>query len=1272
MKTVVIESGVTSIGGNAFYDCTSLKSITIPDSVTSIGDYAFSDCTGLTSITIPDSVTSIGTYAFRNCTGLTSIKIPDSVTSVGEGAFRRCTKLTSITIPDSVTSIDSYTFWGCTGLTSITIPNRVKSIGRSAFEGCTGLTSITIPDSVTSIGEDAFFRCTGLTRITIGNSVTSIGVNAFSGTVWFDNQPNGLVYAGKVAYIYIGTCPATVTIKNGTKGIADSAFYGCTGLTSITIPGSVTSIGNSAFSGCTGLTSITIPGSVTSIGNWAFYRCTSLTNITIPDSVTSIGSDAFYNTAWYNNQPDGIIYAGKVAYDIKGTCPSSVTIKDETKIINSNAFRGCTGLTSITIPDSVTSIGDNAFYGCTGLTSITIPDSVTSIGEYAFYDCTGLTSVTIGNGVKSIGRSAFSGCTGLKRITIPDRVTSIGNYAFYGCYSLKTVYYKGGTESSWAKISIGDGNTYLINATRICYFDTCGENVFYNIDNNTLNIVGSGTMDSYKTQASVPWYDQKDNITCVRTDKGVSKIGTYSFNCLGNLKNVIIQNKNADIGKYAFNTNNKNIKVFAESGGNIATYCINNGINYVDPKPQATTKSITSDTITINAETGFEYSINGTTDWQTEGVFTGLNPVTTYYIYARNAEVLSYFENTSYKPLTVKTVKRTVTAPAAPVCISNTDTKIVLQSNSLYEYSIDGIYWQKSNIFTNLTHGQTYSLYQRIAETSTDYASSASEPLTMKLVKKEVSAPAAPDYEAHTENSITLKPNSKYEFSMDGKNWQKSNVFTNLSKNTIYRFYQRFAETDTEYVSTSSPALITAIPDKPKVINTSIESITVRQIEGFEYCLDDMVWQKSNVFDMLIEDMEYYVYQRIAAIPGEKVYQITSEYTLAFAIEPCVTHTYNGWEKDKNTHWQKCARCGEMTTANSHTFGKWTVVTPATCTNAGKEKQVCTICGYEETRSISATGHKLIEKVDNKYLKSAATCTQKAVYYKSCSICGEKSSGTFLSGNALGHNYKETITPPTCTNQGYTTHTCSRCNNSYKDSYVKALGHTWLETFEKNNNEHWHKCSRCGTDGEHNTHEYISGMDNICYVCGKFAEIESRKVTVGKEVSLKVSVKNADNINSISIQGLTYNKDMLTLKSAKWLPTGAKTNTFNIGTGQGVLTFDTAQNLNGDILELTFKIAKDAPESDYDIVIDALTDSSTTNIPVIKGNLTVKKYFSGDMDDDEKTTDKDATYLLFHLFFPEEYEVNQPIDFNGDGEKDVKDVIHLLFYIYFPKYYKLH
>ena len=127
----------------------------------------------------------------------------------------------------------------------------------------------------------------------------------------------------------------------------------------VIIEDGVTYIGSYAFYGCTGLTSVTIPDSVTSIGSNSFYGCTGLTSITIPDSLANIEGDAFNNTAWYNNQPDGMVYAGRVAYKYKGTMPdnTSIIIRDGTKGIAGSAFERCTGLTSVIIPDSVTSIG---------------------------------------------------------------------------------------------------------------------------------------------------------------------------------------------------------------------------------------------------------------------------------------------------------------------------------------------------------------------------------------------------------------------------------------------------------------------------------------------------------------------------------------------------------------------------------------------------------------------------------------------------------------------------------------------------------------------------------------------------------------------------------------------------------------------------------------------------------------------------------------------------------------------------------------------------
>jgi len=126
----------------------------------------------------------------------------------------------------------------------------------------------------------------------------------------------------------------------------------------------VTRIGDSAFKGCSNLTSITIPSSVTSIGDYTFYDCAKLKSVTIPNSVTSIGNSVF------------------------GNCSSlgSITLPNSITSIGDFAFSG-SGLTSITIPNNVTSIGNSAFYDCNSLKSVTIPDSVTTIKDYAFKYC---------------------------------------------------------------------------------------------------------------------------------------------------------------------------------------------------------------------------------------------------------------------------------------------------------------------------------------------------------------------------------------------------------------------------------------------------------------------------------------------------------------------------------------------------------------------------------------------------------------------------------------------------------------------------------------------------------------------------------------------------------------------------------------------------------------------------------------------------------------------------------------------------------------------
>ena len=354
--------------------------------------------------------------------------------------------LVNVTIPNTVTTIGEYAFLNCTELTTVNIPNSVINIEQGAFSGCIKLSSnLVLPNSVTTIGSDAFYLCSNLSKINIPDSVYSIGNNAFYGTKWYDNQPEGLIYAGKVVYEYKGDMPQNtkITLKADTKGIAGHAFCDDSGLKNITIPNGVKSIGEFAFSGCSNLSSITIPEEVKEIGYSAFSGCSSLVNIVIPNGITSIESYLFENCSNLE----------------------SITISNKVKSIGDGAFSSCSSLKKITIPNNATSIGGSSFYGCTNLSDIVFsnPNNIVFVGRGAFENTQWLknqsdgllyigkvaykyigdmpdnTNIILKNGTLCISDDAFDNCEGLKSITIPNTVTNIGSYAFSYCTKLKNI-----------------------------------------------------------------------------------------------------------------------------------------------------------------------------------------------------------------------------------------------------------------------------------------------------------------------------------------------------------------------------------------------------------------------------------------------------------------------------------------------------------------------------------------------------------------------------------------------------------------------------------------------------------------------------------------------------------------------------------------------------------------------------------------------------------------------------------------------------------------
>ena len=283
---------ITEIAETGFKKSTALKSVVIPHSITSIGTQAFSDCSALEEIFV--SRENKNYYSEYNClidraqkmviAGCKNSSIPTdgTIEKIGDEAFYNCADLEQITIPSGVTSIGSSAFYGCSKLKKIDIPNSVILIGSSAFSGCGGLSEVNLGNGLTEIKDEAFKSCNSLTSIIFPNSITSIGSSAFS-------ECDGIT---------------SIVIPENVAKIGGSAFYHCSSLKSVvwnaincTYAGYESGYSDySIFKGCN-VEKLSLGNKVQFIPEFA-YRNINCKSIIIPESVTTIMKAAFKN--WSN------------------------------------------------------------------------------------------------------------------------------------------------------------------------------------------------------------------------------------------------------------------------------------------------------------------------------------------------------------------------------------------------------------------------------------------------------------------------------------------------------------------------------------------------------------------------------------------------------------------------------------------------------------------------------------------------------------------------------------------------------------------------------------------------------------------------------------------------------------------------------------------------------------------------------------------------------------------------------------------------------------
>lgn len=257
IKTVTIEKGVTSIGRNAFADCTNLKKAVLPSTLTLIDSSAFRDCTSLSDIKLPKNLKEIGSHTFNGCTSLTGINLPEGLTNLGDRGWGLDTfansGLKSITIPSTVTRMSGYCFLGCQDLKTATVAGTNLELGYQTFRDCTSLEKVTIKKGVVKMSQDVFGNCTALTDVQLGADLTWIGCDA---------------------------------------------FHDCTALKEISIPDKVTELqgftSSCVFEGCTSLEKVTFGVGLTKLGGKIFLNCTSLKDVYFcGDAPDFVGNETF-------------------------------------------------------------------------------------------------------------------------------------------------------------------------------------------------------------------------------------------------------------------------------------------------------------------------------------------------------------------------------------------------------------------------------------------------------------------------------------------------------------------------------------------------------------------------------------------------------------------------------------------------------------------------------------------------------------------------------------------------------------------------------------------------------------------------------------------------------------------------------------------------------------------------------------------------------------------------------------------------------------------
>ncbi len=347
IEAVVFSEALRSIGGSAFYNCTSLADVELSPNTFRLSYSSFQNTPWLTANKeVVDGITYIGTVAIELDRNMSTFSPREGTLGIADNFHRPGAKITAIQLPSSLQYIGKLSLRDI-DLTSIQLPDALECVGERAFEGWPSLKEIAFPASLKEIGRMAFNGC-GLESLIIPDGVEEIGYRAF-----YQNNSLKKVYYG--AQRAIGTYIFNacynledITIGNKVRSIPSYAFEGKS-LKSLELGEQLEIVEDHAFSGASEPIKIALPPSLRKIGQGAFSGMAK--EIIFSEGLQEIGANAFANCEMeILNLPKGLI-------------------KLEGKRMG-GAFSNCHNLRKVTLPSTLKEIGDYTFYWCNNLTEV--------------------------------------------------------------------------------------------------------------------------------------------------------------------------------------------------------------------------------------------------------------------------------------------------------------------------------------------------------------------------------------------------------------------------------------------------------------------------------------------------------------------------------------------------------------------------------------------------------------------------------------------------------------------------------------------------------------------------------------------------------------------------------------------------------------------------------------------------------------------------------------------------------------------------------------